>query len=176
VNAKDVDGGIKENDELLLSYTKLAPEKVDIYDVIGGYDIATGRNSGLALMNEIFPRFRLVPGLLLAPKFSADPVVAAVMETMAENINGHFRCMTLCDIPTMIEGDDDELVPHRFTDVPAWKNQNNITSTRQISVTWIKSISAFSFSPLMKASYSLSQRTLHIVTVPLLCVIFNSSL
>jgi len=133
VNAKeDVDGGMTENEELVLSFTKLAPEKVDIYDVIGGYDISTGKTTGLALMNEIFPRFRLVPGLLLAPKFSADPVVAAVMETMGDNINGHFRCITLCDVPTMIEGEEEELVQHRYTDVPAWKNQNNIVSTRQV--------------------------------------------
>ena len=134
VNARrNVQGGISENEELALSYTKLAPEKVDIYDVIGGYDIQTGKNEGLQIVSDIFPNFRLVPGQLLAPGFSSDPVVAAVMETKGNNINGHFRCITLCDMPTMIENDDGRLVQHRFTDIPAWKNRNNFVSTRQVN-------------------------------------------
>lgn len=134
VNAyKEIPGGIPENAKLILNYTKLAPEKVDIYDIIGGYNIQTGKNEGLELINEIFPRFRLVPGQLLAPGFSADPAVAAVMETKASNINGHFRCITLCDMPTMAERNG-ILVHHRFTDIPAWKNQNNFVSERQINL------------------------------------------
>ena len=130
----DASSAIAENATLTINYTKLAPEKVDIYDVIGGYDNQSGRNLGLELMGEIFPRFRMVPGQLLAPKFSADPVVAAVMETKGSNINGHFRCITLCDMPTMIEGPGGELVPHKYTDIPAWKNQNNYVFTQQLNL------------------------------------------
>lgn len=126
--------GITQNELLEFSYTKLAPEKVDIYDIIGGYNIQTGKNEGAEIIEEIFPRFRLVPGQILAPGFTSDPAVAAVLETRAGNINGHFRCILLCDMPTMIENSAGELVQHRFTDVPAWKNMNNYVSTRQINL------------------------------------------
>jgi phage tail sheath protein FI len=136
VNAKkNVGGGIEANDTLKLSYTVLDPDAVDIYDVIGGYNALTGKNEGLELVDEIYPRFRLIPGQLLAPGFSSDPAVAAVMETKAGNINGHFRCIALNDIPTVVEDEDNpgQFMQHRYTDVPAWKNENNLVSTRQIN-------------------------------------------
>jgi len=135
VNAfDDITGGIVANATLTIGFTKLAPEKVDIYDVIGGYDMVNDKNFGLEIVEDIFPDFRLVPGQLLAPGFSSDPVVAAVMETKGGNINGHFRCITLCDMPTLIENNAGEMVRHRYTNVPAWKNRNNFTSTRQINL------------------------------------------
>ena len=130
---EDAADGMTANEQLEFAYTKLAPEKVDEYDVIGGYDMALDKNLGLEIVEDVFPSFRLVPGQLLAPKFSANPVVAAVMETKGGNINGHFRCITLCDMPTMIEGDGGGLVRHRYTEIPAWKNENNFVSTRQVN-------------------------------------------
>lgn len=126
--------GIAENAELIINYTKLAPDQVDIFDIIGGYNAVTGRNEGLELVNDIFPLFRLVPGQLLAPGFSSNSIVAAVMETRAGNINGHFKCITLCDMPTMIENAQGELATHRFTDVPRYKKLNNFVSTRQLNL------------------------------------------
>jgi len=127
------DGGMSENEELTFGYTMLAPEKVDIYDIIGGYNMQEDKNEGLEIVEDVFPRFRLVPGQLLAPRFSSDPAVAAVMETKGSNINGHFRCIVLNDIPTLIEDAEGELVRHRYTDVPAWKNQNNFVFPRQLN-------------------------------------------
>ena len=75
--------GVSDNETLTLGFTKLAPEKVDILDYIGGYDSQTGKNFGLELLNDIFTLFRSVPGSLLAPGASGDPVLAAVMETRA---------------------------------------------------------------------------------------------
>jgi len=120
-------GGISDNASLSLNYTKLAPEKVDIYDIIGGYDPVLDKNLGLQIVDDIFPRFRLVPGQILAPKFSGDPAVAAILDAKSTNINGHFGAISLIDIPTVLGGGR-----HKYTDVPAWKNENGITSTRQI--------------------------------------------
>jgi len=115
--------------EIDVKYDKLDPDAVDIYDVIGGYKGLTGKNEGLELVNEIYPRYRLVPGILIAPGFSSDPSVAAVMETKAGNINGHFRCLAINDIPT-IQDDGKKL---RYTDAPAWKIENNYVSERQVN-------------------------------------------
>lgn len=130
---ESVIGGISENEQLEFGYTKLAPEKVDILDYIGGYDVQTGKNFGMEIVNDIFPRFRLVPGSILAPGVSGNPVLAAVMETRASNINGHFRCAALLDVPTMIENAHSELVHHLYTDIPTWKNQNNFVFDAQFN-------------------------------------------
>lgn len=130
---KDVPGGISEGQDINLVYVKLSPKKVDIYDIIGGYDSQSGKNLGLELVNEIFPRFRIVPGQLLVPKYSSNPTVAAIMETKADNINGHFRCIAINDMPTLIENEQGNLKEYRYTDIPAWKNQNSYVSSRQLN-------------------------------------------
>ncbi len=114
-------GFFNGSEQLLISYTKLAPEKVNIYDIIDGYDNLTDKYTGLELLNYIYPNFWLVPGQLVVPKFSSDPAVAAVMETKAANINGHFRCIALNDLPSDM----------RYQEIPAWTKENNYTSTRQ---------------------------------------------
>ena len=123
---EDAVDGMTENEQLEFAYTKLAPEKVTLLDYVGGFDILTGKNFGMELVNNIFPLFRLVPGSILAPGVSGAPVLAAVMETRASNINGHFRAVALLDVPTMIDGEH-----HYYTDVPAWKNTNNLVMPAQ---------------------------------------------
>ncbi|MEF3312614.1 phage tail sheath family protein [Paenibacillus sp. GYB004] len=112
---------------LQVGYDKLKPSGVVAADVIGGVDGTSGALTGLELINEAFPRFGLVPGLVLAPGYSQDPTVAAVMTAKAGNINGNFKAMALTDIPT----DTVTL----YGDVPAWKSDNSYTSTQQIP-TW----------------------------------------
>jgi len=135
INAKpNVPGGMSETETISVSCARLAPEMVDEYDFIGGVDIQTDKNLGLEIVGDIYPLFRMIPGQLLVPKWSSNPVVAAVMETKGANINGHFRCITLNDMPTMIPGSPGEMVPHKYQNVPAWKNLNNYVSTRQVNL------------------------------------------
>lgn len=109
--------------ELQVGYDKLKPSGVTNADIIGGVDGITGAVTGLELINQVFPRFGLVPGLIMAPGFSQEPEVAAVMTAKAGNINSHFKAQALTDIPA-------DTVP-LYTDAPAWKNDNNYTSERQ---------------------------------------------
>ena len=53
-------------------------------------------------MEEVFPRFGLVPGQLLGPGFSDDPAVAVVLGAKAANINGHFKATGLVDVPASV--------------------------------------------------------------------------
>lgn len=85
-------------------------------DIIGG--ITDGKRTGLALVEEVFPRFRLVPGQILAPRFSADPTVAIAIGAACKNIAGHFTALGIFDVPDTVA---------RHTDVPAWLNDNNLT-------------------------------------------------
>lgn len=156
---KNTPNGINPDDNLTLSYDVLAPDMVDSYDIIGGYDNIDGKNKGLELVNEIYPRFRIIPAQIVAPKFSCDPAVAAVMDSKATNINGHFRCISINDLPTVIKKeievvasyednlsdveseeigqikvDSDISYEHlKYTDISGWKNKNNYVSENQIN-------------------------------------------
>ncbi|MGG1638228.1 phage tail sheath family protein [Paenibacillus sp. NRS-1760] len=116
---------------LKVSYEKLDPSAVDSADIIGGLDSVTGKQTGLELLNQVYPRFGLVPGLVVAPGYSSDPIVAAVMVAKAGNINGHFKALALTDIPSGTGG------VSLYTDAPVWKANNNYTASQQV-VTWPK--------------------------------------
>jgi len=87
-------------------------------DIIGGIDSATGKRTGLKLVDKVFPLFRKVPGNILAPGFSADPAVAIAIGASCKNVSGHFRCTGIADLP-------DDIV--RPEDVPGYVNANNLT-------------------------------------------------
>lgn len=116
-----------ETASLKATYNKLDPSAVDANDIIGGIDATTGARTGLELLNEVYPRFRLVPGLVLAPGWSDDSTVEAVMKAKAGNINGLFKALPLVDIPT------DTVT--KYSDVPSWKTTNNYVSERE-AVCW----------------------------------------
>ena len=56
--------------------------KVTADDIIGGIDGQTQIRTGLELVDEVFPRFGLVPGQLLAPRFSGDEAVALILSLL----------------------------------------------------------------------------------------------
>ncbi|MEC2128135.1 phage tail sheath family protein [Brevibacillus centrosporus] len=116
-------GSIGSETTLQVGYDMLDPAAVDSSDIIGGVDV-NGKLTGLELIKQVFPRFGLVPGLILAPGYSEDPLVAAVMTAKASMINGVFNAIALTDLPT------DEIM--QYADAPAWKNSNNYTNTRQV--------------------------------------------
>src|SRR5699024_10985036 len=60
---------------LKVDYTHLDAAAVQGADVLGDIAPATGNATGLELLDEVFPRFRQVPGQVLALKFSTDPAV-----------------------------------------------------------------------------------------------------
>jgi len=99
------------------------PSMVTGDNIVGGVDVS-GNKSGLELVNDCFPRFRLVPGILIAPGFSSDAEVAAVLAAKASTINEFFKAISIVDAPT------DTVT--QYSAVPAWKNSNNITDPCQI--------------------------------------------
>ncbi|MBR0151083.1 MAG: phage tail sheath family protein [Synergistaceae bacterium] len=124
-------GALEGKSSVLMSFTKIKPNAVTASDIIGGVDATTGVYTGLELVGSVFPRFRLVPGLIGAPKWSCIPEVAAVMRAKAENINGLFTAQAVVDIPCDSAGAD------VYTEAPEWKNRNNYTAEREI-VCWPK--------------------------------------
>lgn len=121
-------GSIPEEQATLeITYDKLDISLVTEEDIIGGLDVETGISTGLELINQIFPQFGLVPGTIIAPGFSNNPVVEAVMKVKSEVINSLFGAICICDVNT------DEV--NHYSKVEEWKNENNYTATNEI-VTW----------------------------------------
>lgn len=124
-----VDGAIASDTAALqLDYSYLDPSLVDGDDIVGGVD-ANGVSTGLELVNDVFPRFRLAPTHGLAPKWSTDPAVSAVGKAKMKLVSGNFPAQWLSDIPT------DEV--KQYVDAAAWKNDNNYTAAHEI-VCWPK--------------------------------------
>lgn len=121
------DGELAETETLFLDYDKLDPSAVDKEDIIGGVDVSTGAYKGLETLNQVYPLFGVVPGIVLAPGYSGDPGVAAVMKAKTSNINSHFKAITLHDVPTA--------TVRKYTDVNSWKNANSFTGENQV-VCW----------------------------------------
>ena len=122
----DEDGGFlcQTGVSLTFSADKLDPTLVTDEDIVGGVS-ADGSKRGLELINECFPRFRLVPGIVLAPGYSGDATVAAVMAAKCANINEVFRAICLIDVPTS--------VVTQYGDVAVWKNTNNVVDPSQVA-------------------------------------------
>jgi uncharacterized protein len=103
---------------LVVSYSYLDASKVTEADIIGGYDAETGKSTGLELINAVFPTLRVVPGILIAPKFSKKTTVSSVMRAKVKNINGIFKAKAYIDIDTSIA--------NVYSKAPDYKNQNSL--------------------------------------------------
>lgn len=108
---------------LQIGFNVIDPTKVTKAEIIGGYDSVTGKRSGLELVEEVFPRFQYVPGLILAPGHSHDPLVGAVMDLKAASINGVFESTAVKDIPANM----------RYLEAVEWKTDNEYTSSLSIN-------------------------------------------
>lgn len=107
-----------------LDYDRLDPSAIEASDIIGGVD-GNGKATGLELVGDVFGRFRMAPTHVLAPGYSTNPAVAAVMNAKSLKINNNFKAQSVTDIPTS------EVA--YYGDVAAWKNSNNYTAAHQIA-------------------------------------------
>lgn len=114
--------------KIKVEFDRLDATLVKAADIVGGVSL-DGSYKGLELVNTVFPRFREVPGILIAPKFSTNTLVSAVMKAKASNINGLFQAMAFVDVPT------DEVI--EYTQVPEYKNKSNLDDPNLV-VCWPK--------------------------------------
>lgn len=83
--------------KISVTYSKLKPEGVTEADIIGGVD-ENGVRTGLELVDEVYPRFGVVPTILIAPGFSRKASVAAALEAKAQLIYGLTNGIALVDL------------------------------------------------------------------------------
>lgn len=110
--------------ELSITFDAIDPDAITKADIIGGFDTETKKYSGLELIDSVFPKYGIVADILLAPGWSHNSEVAAIMSAKAAAINGIFEGKALIDVDTSV-------VKH-YADVPAWKKSNNINAKTQI--------------------------------------------
>ena len=83
---------------------QLDPTAVTAKDVIGGVNAATGAETGVEVIRQIYPKLGLTPGLILAPGWSQDAGVAAVLRSKTQNINDLFTCECVIDMDSSANG------------------------------------------------------------------------
>ncbi len=103
------------------------PSAVTTDDIIGGYDVKTGKESGLEVLRQVYPRTGIPAALLLAPGWSHKPDVGAVMMAKCSCINGVFSAECLLDLDTS--------GTRLYTDVPKVKEESGYQDKHAI-VLW----------------------------------------
>lgn len=107
---------------LTISGSILDPTKITAADIVGGVNAATGAETGLEVVRQVFPKLGMVPGILLAPRFSKDPMVCAALQAKCRKINGVFDAVCFVDIDSSASG------ARKYTDVANQKVKQGATS------------------------------------------------
>lgn len=110
------------------SGTVLNPDGVEYTDVIGGYNTSTGVEKGLELARQVYPKFGMTPGLLLAPGWSSNANVASVLNAKCTKINGVFKCECIIDL----DSSDDGLKV--YSDCKTFKESAGVMGIHQIAL------------------------------------------
>ena len=113
---------------LKVSGKRLDPSLVTPNDIIGGVDVNTGKETGLEVIRQIYPKLAMTPGILLAPRFSANPNVSAALQAKTKDINGVFKAVTVIDIDSTAEG------ATKYTDVKEQKERQAVTDPNAYAV------------------------------------------
>lgn len=94
--------GGAEAESLKVSSTSIDPSVVTKQDIIGA---TTGSDeSGFEVLRQIYPKFGMTPGLIIAPGWSHIPDVGIVLAAKCQEINGYFSCEGFVDIDSTASG------------------------------------------------------------------------
>ena len=113
---------------LTISGSKVDPGKVTAADIVGGVDAATGAESGLEVVRQVYPKFGMTPGILTAPRFSADASVSAALQAKTKEINGVFKCVCIADVDSGADG------ARKYADVKEQKERQALTDPNAYGV------------------------------------------
>lgn len=98
-----VAGGAGESEaNIKVTADVIDPSKVEKSDIIG---ISNGNTeTGLEVLRQIYPKFGMTPGLIVAPGWGHMAEIAAVIAGKCEEINGRFSCEAVIDIDSKSDG------------------------------------------------------------------------
>lgn len=122
-------GGEDGNETTLtVSGKKVDASKITAADIIGGVDAATGAESGLEVIRQVYPKLGMTPGILTAPRFSADASVSAALQAKTREINGVFKCVCIVDVDSGADG------ARKYADVKEQKERQGLTDPNAYGV------------------------------------------
>lgn len=113
---------------LTVSGNKIDPSKVTAADIVGGVNASTGAETGLEVVRQVYPKLSMTPGILLAPRFSADATVAAALQAKTKNINSVFGAVCIVDINSTSDG------ATKYTDVKTRKEAQAVSDPNAYAV------------------------------------------
>lgn len=116
VKGGELDGALN----VTASATALDPSKVTKDEVIGAVDPDTGKETGIQVIRQVYPRLGVVPGLILAPGYSQIPEVGLALTAKATLLNGVYKSMALLDLDTT--------KAKKYTDTKQVKEDSGYTS------------------------------------------------
>jgi phage tail sheath protein FI len=113
------DGHIPANTtKLSVIYKQATVAGITKANIAGGVDQETNKRTGLELVTEVFLAFQKITGFILAPGWSHDPEIYALMCSKAKNLGYGFTCVALADLPTTGQYAN-------YRNLPKWKNDNS---------------------------------------------------
>jgi phage tail sheath protein FI len=118
--------GILAQATLSLAYDTPNPSAITDTDIIGGVD-SSGNYTGLECIELVFSKTSIVPGLLIAPDWSYNPTVAAVIKARTYNINNQFSCDGITEL--------DSVSTTSLAAAVTWKSTNNYVDP-QLQAIW----------------------------------------
>lgn len=113
---------------LMVTGKRLDAELVTNADIIGGVDAQTGAETGLEVIRQVYPKLGMVPGILLAPRYSADAAVAAALQAKTYEVSGVFRCVCIADVDSRSAG------ARKYTDVKEQKEKQALSDANAYAV------------------------------------------
>lgn len=90
----------EQEGEATIGYDAVDPSAVTKSDIIGAYDPKTDKRTGAEVIKDVFPRCGVTPLLILAPGWTTDDEVGAVLMGKTEEINGNYQAFALLDLDT----------------------------------------------------------------------------
>lgn len=90
----------EQTGDVTIGYDVVDPTAVTKSDIIGAYDPKTDKRTGVELIKDVFPRCGVTPLLILAPGWTTDDEIGAVLMGKTEEINGNYQAFALFDLDT----------------------------------------------------------------------------
>ncbi len=113
---------------VIVTGKKLDPTTVTASDIVGSVDASTGKETGLEVIRQVFPKLGLTPGIILAPRWSKEPTVGAAMQAKCVKLNGNFNATCIIDVDCSASG------AKKYSDVNTVKTSQGITSENAYAV------------------------------------------
>ncbi len=111
-------GAIAAGDTITADFKYLDPSGVTANEVI----------TGIGYIEDVYPKLKLVPGVLAAPKYSQTPTVAAALMAAAHSIDTAFRAVAIVELSTAVG-----TIP-TYASAAAWKSNNGYDKADTIAV------------------------------------------